>query len=254
MSEWSASSNGVDAVLFDLGNTLVSYYRTAEFAPVLERCIAAGAEVLRERPGLGAVDRAAAHERALVANAERTDHRVRPLEERLLEVFGLDARGVPGELVARLGDAFLRPIFATARLDAAALDVLSEIKRLGIKTAIVSNTPWGSPAGVWRAELARHGLLERVDAAVFCVDVGWRKPAPQAFMRALELLGVAAERACFVGDDPVWDVAGARAAGLRPILLGPGSATELCERIATLAELVPLIRKFNVLGDVPRLR
>ena len=155
MSEWSASSNGVDAVLFDLGNTLVAYYRAAEFAPVLERCIAAGAEVLRERPGLGAVDRAAAHERALVANAERTDHRVRPLEERLLEVFGLDARGVPGELVARLGDAFLRPIFATARLDAAALDVLSEIKRLGIKTAIVSNTPWGSPAGVWRGRSSR---------------------------------------------------------------------------------------------------
>ncbi|HZF27723.1 MAG TPA: HAD family hydrolase, partial [Gammaproteobacteria bacterium] len=235
MSEWSASSSRVDAVLFDLGNTLVSYYRSADFAPVLERCVAAAAEILRERPDLGAADTAAAYERALAANVERADHRVRPLDERLLEVFGLDARRVPGELLARLGDAFLGPIFATARLDASAVDVLSSIKQLGIKTAIVSNTPWGSAAGAWRAELARHGLRERVDAVVFCVDVGWRKPAPQAFARALELLGVAAQHAWFVGDDPGWDVAGARAAGLRPILVGPRLGEESCEQISTLA-------------------
>jgi len=49
-----------------------------------------------------------------------------------------------------------------------------------IKTAIVSNSPWGSSANAWRHELMRHGLLERVDAAVFCGDVGWRKPNPAA--------------------------------------------------------------------------
>jgi hypothetical protein len=37
----------------------------------------------------------------------------------------------------------------------------------GIKTAIVSNTPWGSPADACRAELTRHGLLDKVDAMVF---------------------------------------------------------------------------------------
>ncbi len=30
MSEWNVSSEPVEAVLFDLGNTLVSYYKSAE--------------------------------------------------------------------------------------------------------------------------------------------------------------------------------------------------------------------------------
>jgi putative hydrolase of the HAD superfamily len=252
MSEWSASSERVDAVLFDLGNTLVSYYRVADFPPVLERCVAAAAAVLSEQPELRAADVATAYSRALAANVERADHRVWPLAERLIEVFELHTGGVPSELLARVGAAFLGPIFATARLDGASVDVLGQIKGLGIKTAIVSNTPWGSPAAAWRSELARHGLLEVVDATVFCVDVGRRKPAAEPFARALELLGVWAKRAWFVGDDPVWDVGGARAAGLTPILVGPEAAGEPCLRVATLADLVPLLKKYNALHDSSR--
>ena len=59
-----------------------------------------------------------------------------------------------------------------------------------------------------------------MDAAVFCVDVGYRKPHPAPVRRALALLDVPATEAVFVGDDPRWDVAGAQAAGVRPILLG----------------------------------
>jgi putative hydrolase of the HAD superfamily len=254
MSGWSVSSERVDAVLFDLGNTLVSYYRAADFPPVLERCLAAVRGILAERPELRAADAATAYGRALTANVERADHGVRPLAERLVEVFDLDARLVPAELLARLCGAFLGPIFATARLDASAVDVLRMIKRLGVRTAIVSNTPWGSPAGAWRSELGRHGLLDQVDAAVFCVDVGRRKPAGEPFARALQLLDVAPGRALFVGDDPVWDVAGARAAGLRPVLLSPslGGPEPPCLRIGSLPELVPLIKRFNGLENFSR--
>jgi FMN phosphatase YigB (HAD superfamily) len=89
----------------------------------------------------------------------------------------------------------------------------------GIKTAIVSNTPWGSPAHAWRAELTRHGLLDKVDATVYCMDVGWRKPHRAPFDRALSLLEVAPVDALFVGDDHRWDIVGAQNAGLRPVLL-----------------------------------
>jgi FMN phosphatase YigB (HAD superfamily) len=70
-----------------------------------------------------------------------------------------------------------------------AVSILQIISELGIKSAIVSNTPWGSAAAAWRKELARLGLADAVDAAVFCTDVGWRKPASPAFERALTLLG-----------------------------------------------------------------
>lgn len=74
--------------------------------------------------------------------------------------------------------AFLKPIFDLARLDPDALPLLETLRQRGIKTAIVSNTLWGSSASMWRNELARHGLLDTVDASVFCGDIGWRKPNP----------------------------------------------------------------------------
>jgi putative hydrolase of the HAD superfamily len=122
-------------------------------------------------------------------------------------------------MTERLSHAFLEPIFSTAQVSHDALSVLGGLKRRGVKTAIVSNTPWGSSGRAWRSELARHDLLQAVDAVVFCTDVGWRKPHPTLFRRALQMLGASATDAVFVGDDPVWDVEGADAAGLRPILL-----------------------------------
>jgi putative hydrolase of the HAD superfamily len=199
------------AVLFDLGNTLVGYYTSAEFPGVLRCCLRECADALGlpEDPDR---DRDT-YNRALVLNQERLTHAVRPLSERLELLFGAIAS--PDALVA----AFLKPIFATAKLDPYAVSVLGTLRSAGIKTAIVSNTPWGSPADAWRDELKRHGLLEQVDTTVFCMDVGWRKPHRAPFDRALSILGVTPGEALFVGDDPRWDVIGAQGAGLRPVLL-----------------------------------
>ena len=212
----------IKAVLFDLGNTLVGYYESAEFPDVLRRCLRKCSQAqgwprdVHREEGL--------FERALQLNVERPDFAVRPLGERLRELF--EPYGTLDDLtVSRLADTFLAPIFDRARPCAQAPNVLDSLRRRGVKTAIVSNTPWGSPASAWRMELARHGLLEAVDAVVFCVDVGWRKPHRAPFDRALELLDVAAGDALFVGDDPRWDVAGAQNAGVRHVLFdSSGSA------------------------------
>ena len=202
------------AVLFDLGNTLVSYYAAADFAPVLRKCLRACIEVLEPSKGIGEDE---LFESAWNLNIERPDHAVWPLAARLKVLFPQATLDAP--LERRLTIAFLQPIFATAILDPEALTTLAELRAAGLRTAIVSNTPWGSPADLWRAELARLNLLAAVDATVFCMDVGYRKPHCAPFERALELLGTRAEEAFFVGDDPKWDVIGAEQAGIRPILL-----------------------------------
>jgi putative hydrolase of the HAD superfamily len=46
-------------------------------------------------------------------------------------------------------------------------------------------------------------------------EVGASKPQPAIFRAAVEKLGVAPHEVLHVGDDPVLDVGGARAAGLR---------------------------------------
>lgn len=199
------------AVLFDLGNTLVSYYASAEFPDVLCRCLRECTEAIG-LPADSARDRDT-YNRALLLNQEQPDYAIRPLMERLEHLFGVPAS--PEALVA----AFLKPIFSMARLEPHATYVLETLRATGIKTAIVSNTPWGSPANAWREELGRHRLLDNVDATVFCMDVGWRKPHRAPFERALSLLDVDPAEALFVGDDPRWDVIGAKNAGLQPVLL-----------------------------------
>jgi HAD superfamily hydrolase (TIGR01509 family) len=220
------------AVLFDLGNTLVSYYAAADFGPILRKCLRGCFEVLG--PG-SSLDEEEIFEHALTLNTERSDHAVWPLAERLEILFGEPVRDAATR--QRLAAAFLEPIFATAFVDPEALSTLASLRARGFVTAIVSNTPWGSPSAPWRAELARHNLLSAVDAVVFCADVGYRKPHRAPFDRALALLEVRAADAVFVGDDPRWDVAGAEQAGIRPLLLAPKSTAAVSDAVESARNL-----------------
>ena len=212
----------VRAALFDLGNTLVGYYRSQEFPSILRQCLRS--TVTATGVTLAEVDEEQLFAHALRLNREREDHAVQPLGSRIRELLQ-DRVKLNDNNLADACRAFLVPIFAYAKPDVEAPRVLAELRRLGVKTCIVSNTPWGSPAAAWRAELDRHGLLDKVDAVVFCVDVGWRKPHPAPFHRALQHLSVATSEAVFVGDDPRWDIIGAERVGLRPILLSPDGVT-----------------------------
>jgi putative hydrolase of the HAD superfamily len=240
----------IRAVLFDLGNTLVSYYPPQDFMPLLRRSLDACQRTL-DRPPLSGEAQIELVHRALELKQERSDLAVWPLEERLRVLFSQDAPGglIDTELIEVLSQAFLEPIFATARVSKYALPVLMSLARRGVKTAIVSNTPWGSSGRVWRAELARHELLAAVDTTVFCRDVGWRKPHPSPFRRALEILGVAAADAAFVGDDPVWDIEGANNAGLTPILLGGHPQQRSSARVAVAASLPHVLAKVDQLNS-----
>ncbi|HEY1302450.1 MAG TPA: HAD family hydrolase [Vicinamibacterales bacterium] len=231
-------------MLFDLGNTLVTYYATAEFPSVLQQCLQECRDVLGWSHDAARDQAMFVH--AMTLNAERSNGAVHPLDERLSELFG-EYASLDDSTQAAVCEAFLKPIFDLGRLDPDALPLLESIRQRGIMTAIVSNTPWGSSASVWRNELARHGLLERVDATVFCGDVGWRKPNPAPFQRALELIHVAPADAIFVGDDARWDLLGARNAGLHPVLLRPSRmpTTDGYIGIDRLSDVLDLLDEAN---------
>jgi HAD superfamily hydrolase (TIGR01509 family) len=228
----------VAAVLFDLGNTLVAYYRREEFGPILERAIDDVLAELTAR-GIQTVDRATALARAAVANRERADLRFAPMLDRLVGIFDLTPH-TAAALGPGLCATFLQPIFAAGRVYDDALTTLTALKQRGYATAIVSNAPWGSPPELWHAELDRLGLAARVDAVVFCGDVGWRKPSPRIFEHAAARLGIACGQCLFVGDEPEWDVAGSGAVGMRPVLIDRDGrhSTHAGERIGELHELL----------------
>lgn len=232
------------AVLFDLGNTLVGYYGRPEWPAVITEAMAEVRACLRALDLLR-VSEAAMWQAVQDEDYEAADHRVRPLEGRLRRIFRLCEQVPDQEVDLNLSRAFLRPIFALAHRYADTLPALEALRAEGRALAIVSNTPWGSPAPLWREELERLDLWRRVDASIFCRDVGWRKPAEPIFAHALDRLGLAPEACVFVGDHPTWDVAGPRGVGIDALLvdrgrtLNPeagalGSLTEVRERLRQL--------------------
>jgi HAD superfamily hydrolase (TIGR01549 family) len=89
---------------------------------------------------------------------------------------------------------------------------LDELRRHGLSIGLVTNGQRDLD------EFVSHHALE-VDAAVGSKAHGRTKPHPSIFAAALEALGVAAEQAAMVGDSYEDDVEGARALGMRGILL-----------------------------------
>lgn len=201
------------AVLFDLGETLAAYYTRPEFPPILQEALdRVGAALVGRGLPVPAADEIAA--RAADENHEAPDFRVRPLDERLARIFAVPGTALDADAREVACRAFMVPIFRRGSLYPDALPALAALRARGLRLGLVSNTPWGCPAAFWREELARLGLDRVVDSAVFCTDAGWRKPAPPVFRLALEGLGAAPAECLFVGDNLVWDVEGARAAGL----------------------------------------
>ncbi len=76
----------------------------------------------------------------------------------------------------------------------------------------------GSPHPVIEVVLAMEGLRRFFPVAVSVTDVGRSKPAPDVFLRAAELLGVAAARCCVIEDSAV-GVESARSAGMAVIAI-----------------------------------
>ena len=90
-----------------------------------------------------------------------------------------------------------------------AAEVLGELRRRGVRVAVVSNIGWDLRP-VFRA----HGLDPLVDAYALSYEHGVQKPDPRLFRAACDALGVAPRDALMVGDDRRAD-AGAAALGCR---------------------------------------
>jgi putative hydrolase of the HAD superfamily len=104
-----------------------------------------------------------------------------------------------------------------------AREALAALAATGVRLAVVSNAD-----GTVEAQLRADGICQvgpgpgvEVGAVLDSGVVGVGKPDPAIFHLALDALGVAPEHAVHVGDTPAADVAGARAAGVHPVLVDP---------------------------------
>lgn len=95
--------------------------------------------------------------------------------------------------------------------------ILPSLKYRGYGIGVITNAIF--PANYFQKKLNELGLAGYVDAFVSSADVGLGKPHPAPYQRALADLSMEAHEAIFVGDTPETDIAGAKASGMRAVLI-----------------------------------
>lgn len=133
--------------------------------------------------------------------------------DHLAEALRLDLRGT--ELAQALDAARDRiEVAQEVAVDPDALWLLGRLRQRGFRLGVISN--WNSRL---QEDLDDHGLAGFFDRIIASQSVGTQKPHREIFLKALAAMGCEAGDAVHVGDDYWADVVGARAIGIRPVLV-----------------------------------
>jgi len=119
-----------------------------------------------------------------------------------------------------------------------AAPALAELRSRGMRLVVASN--WDCSLPDWLGDTGLGGLL---DGAVSSAVAGEPKPAPAVFEAALQVAGVPAGDALHVGDSLANDIEGARAAGIRAVLVDRSGAPPPAgvETVRSLREVASLV-------------
>ena len=191
----------LNAVIFDLDNTLLDFMKMKEYA------VKAAISGMKEA-GLS-IDSEKAYDRIIdMYNVEGWEH------QQIFDLFLTETIGhVDNKLLAAGIVSYRRAREANLQVYPNVNSTLSDLMKMGIKLAVVSDAP-SREAWMRLYYLNLHHIF---DVVLTFDDTGERKPSPVPFKMALEKLNCAAENTLMVGDWPERDVEGAKQLGMKTI-------------------------------------
>ncbi|GAC1698348.1 MAG: hypothetical protein NVS9B6_08370 [Candidatus Limnocylindrales bacterium] len=198
---------GLRAAFFDVGDTLVENFRPLTATAANAR--AALEKAFGDRPWF---------DRFIAADIDPVDDGTF-LEQDTTRWMAtwFDAEGLACDVdLDALRTASVLPLELVSTPVPGAADAVRWCKANGLAVVLVTNTLYRGNAEVL-ADWERAGLGPLIDGVVSSHSVGRRKPHPLMFERALELSGVSPAEAVMIGDNPVADIQGAGALGLRTV-------------------------------------
>lgn len=203
----------VEAILFDMGGVLLESADMWDAAG-FEKSFPDGV------PGDVPVDWFLGLSKALIAAFEALPQPRHALDTRPIIAEWLrrlnrdDSQDAVDRLYAILARWEVRPLYRHVP------DTILALRDMGYRLGLVSNTLMVSDAHrllFWEA-----GILDAFDVLVFSAEFGMNKPDSSIFLRALNAMEIAPNRAWYVGDKPHRDVCGARRVGMTAVLVdGP---------------------------------
>lgn len=117
------------------------------------------------------------------------------------------------DLARRFSDHYTFSRVDSMRAFDGALETVAKFREMGMKLALITN----GDAQHQRDKVARFNLEAMFDAILIEGELGYGKPMPRIFERALELCGARPDQAWCVGDNLEWEVRAPQAMGLRGI-------------------------------------
>jgi putative hydrolase of the HAD superfamily len=172
---------------------------------------------------------------------EMREYHITPLIRELIAGFGISLR--IGDLSAAV-DAYYAAIRRQVTVFPDSKETLTQLKHLGYKVGLLSNTPFR--VRDHHQELEHFGLWPHFDATLFTSTIKYRKPHPDPFRIITKRLAVLPERSLYVGDRQVEDVQGPQAIGMIACLIRRNERkyqiglTE-CHEINALSQLLGLL-------------
>ncbi len=232
----------IRAVFFDWFNTLAEY-KPPRYQLHSQACHEFGVELSPEqaRRGILAADRYFFDENLKSTVEKRNQEEKAQVYLRYQEiVLGEAGAEVTGRvLLGIMGRVHQLFAGSTWALFDDVLPTLRTLKEKGLVLGLLTNLSQDMDA-----VFGNLGLKPYLAFAVTPGEAGADKPLPPIFLLALERAGVKAPEAIHIGDQYNIDVAGARGAGIKAILLDRDDqypeATD-CPRIRTLPEVVNFI-------------
>jgi len=224
----------IKAIVFDVDNTLVDFtkWKNAAVDAAIVAMIDAGLDLTPEQ----------AHKKIFEIYDKKGIEYQEVFDDFLEEVLGfidhrILAAGIVSYRRAREGALVAYPHVNLALL---------RLFRMRLKLAVVSDAP---RLPVWM-RLVQLGVDNFFDVVVTFDDTGVRKPAPEPFRKALELLHVKPGEAVMVGDWAERDIAGANLMGMKTVLARYGDtfgtvASGADYEIDDILELVQIIDNEN---------
>ncbi len=148
--------------------------------------------------------------------------------------------GIEAEVGEAHLEAYAYPFVRLTRLREGAAEALEVIRSLGLRGAVVANSRSGEMVS---RKLEEEGVLDLLDGVVASGEVGYAKPHPEIFRRALELTESEPWESVMIGDDPEADVAGAKAVGMMAVHVpakgeGDPRADAVVERLSDLPSIL----------------
>jgi putative hydrolase of the HAD superfamily len=112
-------------------------------------------------------------------------------------------------------NVFFKTYIDTFKLRTGAKKLIEQATRQ-CRVGLISNF---THAPVIHSSLRKLRLNHCFNTVVISEENGWRKPSTHIFQEALNKLQVQAEEAVYIGDSPLEDIKGAKAAGLKTVFV-----------------------------------